>query len=90
MFFREDNRGNEDNINRQICECIEALSLFRGMMTNTSIIDLEINMDLFSCDGSLPSLNLQDAQFKEWFKYLRLKGDYHIDDNQSDMSTDKF
>ena len=88
MFFREDNGGSEDNINRQTYEYIDAL--FRGMMTNTSIVDLEINMDLFPCDGSLPSLNLQDALFKEGFKYIRLRGCYHIDDNQSDMSTNKF
>eukprot|EP00956_Cyclotella_meneghiniana_P005565 scaffold7160_cov52-Cyclotella_meneghiniana.AAC.3 len=71
------------DVNAEVHQCIELL--LRGIQSITSINDLVIDMDLFPCDGSLPALNLQDAQFKEELKSLRLEGHQTINDNQSVM-----
>ena len=75
------NRDNE--ISGEVFQCIE--TLYGGIRLNTSIYYLCIDMDLFPCDGSLPTLNLHDAQFKEVLKYLMLKGRRTISNNQSVM-----
>eukprot|EP00956_Cyclotella_meneghiniana_P028070 scaffold64495_cov38-Cyclotella_meneghiniana.AAC.2 len=72
-----------NDVNAEVHQCIELL--LRGIQSNASINDLVIDMDLFPCDGSLPALNLQDAQFKEELKSLRLEGHQTINDNQSVM-----
>lgn len=81
---RSDDVDNMDNhISGEVFQCIEALH--RGLQLNNSIYYLVIDMDLFPCDGSLPTLNLQDAQFKERLKSLQLKCRQTISNNQSVM-----
>eukprot|EP00956_Cyclotella_meneghiniana_P028845 scaffold68242_cov41-Cyclotella_meneghiniana.AAC.1 len=72
-----------NDLNAEVHQSIEAL--FRGIQSNTSINKLQIDVDLFPCDGSLPTLNLQDAQFKEEWTSFKLTGILTINDNQSVM-----
>eukprot|EP00956_Cyclotella_meneghiniana_P034821 scaffold108453_cov38-Cyclotella_meneghiniana.AAC.2 len=72
------------HISRKLFQCMEAF--YRGLQLNTSIEVLDISMDLFPFDGSLPTLNLQEVRFKKSLKELRLEGPRGtINDNQSAM-----
>ena len=83
-----DDVANRDNhISGEVFQCIEAL--YRGIQFNTSIESLTIDMDLFPCDGSLPTLSLQDEQFKESLKNLNLTCCQPISNNQSVMIHDQ-
>lgn len=73
---------SNNNIGSEVFQCIDAL--YRGLQLNTSINHLVIDMDLFPCDGSLPTLNLHE-QFKENLKHLGLESRITISNNQSDM-----
>jgi len=81
--LRLSRRGDYNNVSEKVFQCIEAL--YRGIQTNTTINKLEIYLDLFPCDGSLPTLNLQEAQFKESLKHLELKGEQVISTDQCVM-----
>eukprot|EP00956_Cyclotella_meneghiniana_P016983 scaffold27384_cov36-Cyclotella_meneghiniana.AAC.6 len=73
----------DNNISEEAIQCIEAL--YRGILSNEFIRDLGIDMDLFPSDGTLPTLDLQDAQFKDGLEKLRLTGDRTISMDQSVM-----
>eukprot|EP00956_Cyclotella_meneghiniana_P027942 scaffold64050_cov37-Cyclotella_meneghiniana.AAC.7 len=73
----------DNDISDEVFQCIEAF--YRGILSNKFIDDLDIDMDLFPCDGSLPTLNLQDAQFKERLYHVKIRSNDTISTNQSHM-----
>jgi len=93
-------KGYGDVSSTEVCECIEAL--FRVLEFNSSIVELEVDMDLFFNEGELNSINtLFGVQFKERLEYLKLRGgtsDDVISENRSvmfssvlqDLSLEKF
>eukprot|EP00956_Cyclotella_meneghiniana_P019381 scaffold33190_cov37-Cyclotella_meneghiniana.AAC.4 len=65
-------------------ECIEAL--YRGMESNPSLVEeLQISMNLYPDNHSLPTLNLLSEHLKENLKHLKLTGDDPMTNNQSIM-----
>ena len=65
-------------------DCIE--TFYRGLELNSSIQNLEIDMDLFPSRGAFPTFNLRDAQFKETLETLIiLDSNDHIGNHQSFM-----
>ena len=73
------------SISSEAYECVEIF--YRGLMQNSSIVELDTDIDLFPDDGTLPVLNINDAKFKDRLKQLSLRGsvDTPIGDNQSFM-----
>eukprot|EP00956_Cyclotella_meneghiniana_P009478 scaffold13120_cov22-Cyclotella_meneghiniana.AAC.2 len=72
-----------DDLNQEVYQCID--SLYRGLESNTSIKCLKLDMDFFPSSGVFPTLNLNDAQFKEKLKHLTLTSEVPIRMNQSSM-----
>lgn len=58
---------------------------YRGLETNHSIEELELDMDLFPDGEILPTFNLVDAQFRESLKKLMFYSENYITNNQSLM-----
>eukprot|EP00956_Cyclotella_meneghiniana_P043148 scaffold254707_cov116-Cyclotella_meneghiniana.AAC.1 len=64
---------NEDNnLSIESKKCMEAV--YRGIEMNSSLEQLNIDADLFPYDGSLPIMNLHDAQFKTSLQHFKLCG----------------
>eukprot|EP00956_Cyclotella_meneghiniana_P024895 scaffold50774_cov22-Cyclotella_meneghiniana.AAC.1 len=72
-----------DALNPEVYQCIE--TLYRGLESNSSIENLDLDMDLFPSSGVFPTFNLNGAQFKENLKHLTLSGFIPIGINQSLM-----
>eukprot|EP00956_Cyclotella_meneghiniana_P040620 scaffold200815_cov53-Cyclotella_meneghiniana.AAC.3 len=71
---------NEDNnLSIESKKCMEAV--YRGMETNSSLERLNLDVDLFPDDDSLPIMNLHDAQFKISLQHFNLCGS--MSDSQS-------
>eukprot|EP00956_Cyclotella_meneghiniana_P001451 scaffold1607_cov54-Cyclotella_meneghiniana.AAC.2 len=79
IFLRADINDYNRVRNNESDQCMEAL--FRGIEMNSCIEHLEIDLDLFTDEGTLPTLNLHDVQFKSSLKVLELSG--NISENQS-------
>lgn len=64
---------NEDNLSIELKDCMEVI--FRGMEKNSSIEELQIKPDfMLPDDGTFPTLNLNDAQFKTILKHFTFVG----------------
>ena len=79
---------SHNNRNNQSDQCMEAI--YRRIETNSSIEQLKIDMNLFpdddDDDGTVPTLNLHDAQFKTSLKQLNFdRKSGRISENQSFM-----
>eukprot|EP00956_Cyclotella_meneghiniana_P029375 scaffold70865_cov27-Cyclotella_meneghiniana.AAC.4 len=70
-----------DALDQEVHQCIG--TLYRGLEANPSIINLNIDMDLFPSSGVFPTLNLNGALFKEKLKHLTLSGQIPIEINQN-------
>jgi len=75
--------GWDNDIGSNVFQCMEAL--YRGLQLNTSLNRLVLDMDLFPCDGSLPSLNIHEGQVRENLKLLGFESRRSISHNQSVM-----
>ena len=78
--------GSNTNDHRGISsveyKCIEAF--YRGVKFNSTIKCLKIDMDLFPGSGTPRTLNLHDAQFKDYFlKEVILNGSEQTSNNRS-------
>ena len=71
----------DDNISSEVYRCVEAF--YSGLTKNGSIEKLKLSMNVFSGDGNLPILDLNNAQFKDSMKGFEMAACVPISNNES-------
>eukprot|EP00956_Cyclotella_meneghiniana_P034827 scaffold108454_cov37-Cyclotella_meneghiniana.AAC.4 len=71
----------DDDISSEVHRCVEAF--YSGLTKNGSIEKLKLSTNVFSGDGSLPILDLNNAQFKDSVKEFEMTACVPISNNES-------
>eukprot|EP00956_Cyclotella_meneghiniana_P034823 scaffold108453_cov38-Cyclotella_meneghiniana.AAC.4 len=71
----------DDNISSEVYRCVEAF--YNGLTKNCSIEKLKLSTNVFSGDGNLPILDLNNAKFKDSLKEFEATASVPISNNES-------